>query len=131
MRRADVVVQLVAHVGDLARRAPAFGDDRSKNARTASRLPTVGGADEVGRQVQCAEQALGSCGLVAGDPDQEAELPELLQAGASVRVQVVLIEVLREVGLLRPEPLDRQIKPRPKLLEGLAAVPSSPRESRG
>jgi hypothetical protein len=82
--------------------------------RTPERLldsPSVGGADEVGRQVQCAERALGSCGLVAGDPDQEAELPELLQAGASVRVQVVLIEVLREVGLLRPKPLDRQIKP--------------------
>jgi hypothetical protein len=81
--------------------------------------PPVGDADEVGRQVQFAEQALGSRGLVAGDPDQEAQLPELLQAGASVRIQFMLIEVLREVGLLRPEPFDRQIKPGPKLLEGL------------
>jgi hypothetical protein len=40
------------------------------------------------------KQALGSCGLVACDPDEKAELPQLLQAGAGVRIQVVLIEVL-------------------------------------
>jgi hypothetical protein len=69
--------------------------------------PPVGGADEVGRQVQRPEQALGLCGLVPCDPDQEAELPQLLQAGADVRVQVVLIEVLGEVRLLAAEPLYR------------------------
>jgi hypothetical protein len=71
------------------------------------------------KQVQCAEQALGSCGLIAADPEEEAELPQLLQARASVRIQLMLIEVLREVCLLAPEPFDRQIKPSPKLLEGL------------
>jgi hypothetical protein len=37
--------------------------------------PPVRSADEVGGQVESAQQALGLCGLVAGDPDEEAEVP--------------------------------------------------------
>jgi hypothetical protein len=53
------------------------------------------------------EQAFGSCGLVGRHPDQEAELLQLLQARAGVRVQVILVEMLGETGLFTAEPLDR------------------------
>ena len=68
-RRADVVVQPVADVGDLAGRAPALGDDPVEERR--GRLldsPAGRGADEVGRQAQRPEQALGPCRLVTRDP---------------------------------------------------------------
>jgi len=42
---------------------------------------------------------------VTGDADQEAELSQLLQAGARVRVQVVLVEVLGGARSLPAKPL--------------------------
>jgi hypothetical protein len=68
------------------------------------------------------QQALGSRCLVAGNADHEAKLPQLLQAGARVRVQVLLAEVLGEVRLLAAKPLGCEVKPRPKVLEGLPVV---------
>jgi hypothetical protein len=115
-RRADVVAQSVAHVGDLSRRAPALGDDPVEEC--CGRLldsPAGRGADEVSWQVQGAKQALGLCGLIACDSDQEAELPQLPQAGMGVRVQVMLVDVLGEVSLLAAEPLGRQVEPGPEV----------------
>jgi hypothetical protein len=71
----DVVVEPIAHVGDLTRRASAFGNDPGKELRGwLLDLPSRRGSDEVDRQVQSAKPALRLRGLVARGPDQEAEL---------------------------------------------------------
>jgi hypothetical protein len=62
-------------------------------------------------------------GLVAGDADHEAKLLQLLQAGARIRVQVVLVEVLGEVRLLAAKPLGCEVEPGPEVLEGSAGSP--------
>jgi hypothetical protein len=62
-------------------------------------------------------------GLVAGDADHEAKLLQLLQAGARIRVQVVLVEVLGEVRLLAAQPLGCEVEPGPEVLEGSAGSP--------
>jgi hypothetical protein len=61
-------------------------------------------------------------GLVACGPEQEAELLQLLEARASVRVQVTLVEVLAEVRLLASEPLAGEVEARSEVVEGLPVV---------
>jgi hypothetical protein len=46
---------------------------------------------------------LSASGLVAGDADQEASLFERCQAGSCVRVEVTIVEVLGDAGLLAAE----------------------------
>jgi hypothetical protein len=55
-------------------------------------------------------------------PTTKPELPQFLQAGARVRVQVVLVEVLGEVRLLAAKLLGCEVEAGPKVLEGLPVV---------
>ena len=71
----------------------------------ASQLPIPLRPDEVDRQVERAKLLLRPNRLVPCGPDQEPELLQLLQAWASVRVQVTLVEVLGKVRFLASEPL--------------------------
>ena len=75
----DVVVEPIADIGDLLRRAAAFANDPGEESRRwLLDLPSGRRPDEVDRQVERAKLLLGLHGLVACGPDQEAELLQLL-----------------------------------------------------
>ena len=130
--RAQVVVEAVADVQDAsgaAQRAASLGardgvadfDDlgEERGVGLLQVAPHAGGGDQVHRQVERFQDAVGRRGLVRGYQDQIAGLLQGGQGAARVRVQIALAVAL---GAAREGPrpaLGGEVEARPEVLEGL------------